>query len=60
MYRNLVVSLCSIMMLLTAACTKGRYTDDRHYVGNPERPHATSESTTPEPVPRTPPNTERR
>jgi hypothetical protein len=45
MVRAFTVALCSSIMLLTIACTKGRYTEDHQYVGNPERPQATSEST---------------
>jgi len=29
-------------------CQPGRFTDDRRYVGNPERPEATSEPTRPD------------
>lgn len=29
-------------------CQQGRFTDDHRYVGNPERPKATSESTRPD------------
>jgi hypothetical protein len=44
----------SIVWLLLAAlvsvsiwgCEKGMYTKDRHYIGNPERPAATSEPAT--------------
>jgi hypothetical protein len=44
MVRAFTVALCSSIMLLTLACAKGRYTEDRQYVGNPKRPQATSES----------------
>lgn len=46
MNRWLMVSVYLLTVLVAAACAKGRYTDDRHYVGNPERPPATSESHT--------------
>jgi hypothetical protein len=46
MARALILTLSSLV-LLSAACQTGRYTDDYEYVGNPERPPATSESTTP-------------
>lgn len=46
MIRGVILSLSSFMMLITTACATGRYTDDQHYVGNPERPPATSESST--------------
>jgi hypothetical protein len=46
MIRVVILTFCSFMILITTGCNKGRYTDDRHYVGNPERPQATSESTT--------------
>jgi hypothetical protein len=59
MIRGLMVSLC-FMMLFATACNKGRYTDDRHYVGNPERPYATSESTTGDNNAHKPPNAESR
>jgi hypothetical protein len=47
MLRGAVVSLFPIvlMSMLIVGCQKGRFTDDRHYVGDPERPAATSEST---------------
>jgi hypothetical protein len=31
------------MLTLSTACEKGRYTDDGHYVGNPERIPTASE-----------------
>ena len=40
----LLVGLSSWM----TGCQPGRFTDDRRYVGNPERPKATSESTRPD------------
>ena len=45
MVRGLTIGFCSLIMLLTLACAKGRYTEDQQYVGNPKRPQATSEST---------------
>ncbi|HEX2056454.1 MAG TPA: hypothetical protein VHF07_08165 [Nitrospiraceae bacterium] len=42
---RLILWLGPLLVLVATACDKGRYTGDRHYVGNPERPRATSEST---------------
>ena len=43
MSRGLTFGTFLLALLVVTACAKGRYTDDHHYVGNPERPPATSE-----------------
>lgn len=45
MNREFTVSVYLLTLLVAAGCAKGRYTEDHHYVGNPERPSATSEPT---------------
>jgi hypothetical protein len=57
MNRWLMVGVYLLTPLIAAACAKGRYTDDHHYVGNPERPPATSESSTRDREERTPADT---
>lgn len=61
MIRGIIVSLFPIVLISIAigGCQKGRFTDDRHYVGDPERPAATSESTRDSNETRRPMNTER-
>jgi len=39
--------LLSITILLMFGCAKGRYTEDQHYGGDPERLPATSEAVAP-------------
>ena len=39
--------LLSMTILLVFGCAKGRYTEDHHYVGDPERLPATSEAVAP-------------
>jgi hypothetical protein len=60
MVRGITIALCFSIMLFTLACTEGRYTEDHHYVGNPERPQATSESTTGDQKGRNPSDTQPR
>jgi hypothetical protein len=42
-----MVCLFCAMIVSTFGCAKGRYTDDHHYVGDPERLPATSEAVAP-------------
>jgi hypothetical protein len=57
MTRKLALCVLLFQLLVATSCAKGRYTDDRHYVGNPERPPATSESFTRDQGERTPSDT---
>lgn len=43
---SLLGTSCLFVVLISSvvACQPGRFTDDRRYVGNPERPEATSEA----------------
>ncbi|MGE0645014.1 MAG: hypothetical protein AB7P24_15230 [Nitrospira sp.] len=42
---GMFVLLVSLTSWGVVGCQPGRFTDDRRYVGNPERPEATSEPT---------------
>ncbi len=44
--RTLTTLLLVIALGPVIGCEKGRYTDDRHYIGNPERLPAASEPAT--------------
>ena len=43
---SLLGTSCLLVVLISwvVGCQPGRFTDDRRYVGNPERPEATSEA----------------
>ncbi|HKN86558.1 MAG TPA: hypothetical protein VJV04_06855 [Nitrospiraceae bacterium] len=45
-----IVFLFGVLVVSAFGCEKGRYTDDHHYVGNPERLPATSEAVAPKGV----------
>ncbi|GKS62733.1 hypothetical protein YTPLAS72_00370 [Nitrospira sp.] len=46
LHKRIGIFLCLVgLSSLIAGCQPGRFTDDRRYVGNPERPEATSEPT---------------
>ena len=43
--QGVILSLILFLLtaVVTAGCQKGRFTEDRRYIGHPERPAATSE-----------------